>query len=50
MNPIILLSQAKDLLKYLKETDKLNKESLLVINKKLLKMLVEVSENLEKIK
>jgi hypothetical protein len=50
MKPIVLQAQVKELLTYIKSCGDLNKNSLLEINKKLLKIMTEVSENLEKVK
>ena len=50
MKPIVLQAQMKDLLTYLKLCGDLNKNNLIEINKKVLKILTEVSENFDKIK
>jgi hypothetical protein len=49
MKPVLLLAQAKELQNFIKNIDDLNRENLIELNKKLLKMQIEVSENLEKI-
>ena len=48
MKPILLLAQAKELQNFIKSIDNLKRDNLIEINKKLLKMLLEVSENLDK--
>lgn len=48
MKPIVLLAQSKELSTYIKSINELNQESLLEMNKKLLKMQIEVSETLGK--
>lgn len=49
MKPVVLLAQTKDLQSYIKEVKDLDKNSLVEINKKLVKIMSEVNENLEKI-
>ena len=49
MKPVVLQAQVKDLLGYIKSCGDIEKENLLEINKKLLKVMTEVSENLEKV-
>jgi hypothetical protein len=49
MKPIVLQAQVKELLNYMKSSGDLSKTSLLEINKKLLKIMSEVTENLEKV-
>jgi len=49
MKPVVLLAQAKELQGYIKKVDSVDKGTLLEINRKLLKMQLEVSENLEKL-
>ena len=48
MKPVVLLAQSKELQNYIKSVDTLDQKSLLEINKRLLKMLMEISEYLEK--
>ena len=49
MKPVVLLAQAKELQGYIKKAESVDKDVLLEINRKLLKMQLEVSENLEKL-
>ena len=49
MKPFIIFAQSKDLQGYIKSIDKIDREKLIEINKRLLKMQLEVSESLEKI-
>lgn len=49
MKPIVLQAQVKELLGFIKTCGDLNRNSLLEINKKLLKVMQEVSENLDKV-
>jgi len=48
MKPVVLLAQAKDLQSYLKTVQNLDLKTLVEINKRLLKMQMEVSEVLDK--
>ena len=49
MKPVVLLAQVKELQGYIKEIKDLDKNNLVEINKKLVKIMSEVNENLEKI-
>lgn len=49
MKPVVLQAQAKDLSAYIKAVQDLSQIHLLEINKKLLKMQLEVMEIIEKI-
>ena len=49
MKPVVLAAQVKDLQNYIKEIKDLDKNNLVEINKKLVKIMSEVNENLEKI-
>lgn len=49
MKPVVMYALSKELQGYIKSIPQLDRESLLEINKKLLKMQIEVSETLEKI-
>lgn len=49
MKPVVIAALSKDLLIFVRTVQKLDQASLLEINKKLLKMQMEVSEILEKI-
>ena len=49
MKPVVLLAQVKELQGYIKEIKDLDKDNLVEINKKLVKIMSEVNENLEKI-
>lgn len=49
MKPVVLLAQVKELQSYIKEIKDIDKNNLVEINKKLLKIMTEVNENLEKI-
>lgn len=49
MKPVILLAMVKDLQIYIKDIKDLDKNKLVEINKKLIKISSEVNENLEKI-
>ena len=48
MKPVVLLAQVKELQNYIKEIKDLDKNNLVEINKKLVKIMSEVNENLEK--
>jgi hypothetical protein len=50
MRPLVILAQSRDLQGFLKIIGVLDRESLLAINRRLLKMQMEVLESLEKIK
>ncbi len=50
MKPLIIIAQSRDLQGYLKSIGILNRESLLEVNRRLLKMQLEVLESLEKVK
>jgi hypothetical protein len=50
MKPVVLLAQAKDLQSYIKTIQNLDQPTLVEINKRLLKMQIEVSEILDKIR
>ena len=49
MKPVVLLAQVRELQSYIKEVKDLDKNNLVEINKKLIKMISEVNENLERI-
>jgi hypothetical protein len=49
MKPVVLLAMVKDLQLYIKDIKDLDKNKLVEINKKLIKISSEVNENLEKI-
>jgi hypothetical protein len=49
MRPIVILAQSRDLHGFLKIIGALDRESLLAINRRLLKMQMEVLESLEKV-
>ena len=49
MKPVVLLAQVKDLQSYIKDIKDVDKNNLVEINKKLVKIMSEVNENLEKI-
>jgi len=49
MKPVVLLAMVKDLQIYIKDIKDLDKNKLVEINKKLIKISSEVNENLEKI-
>ena len=49
MKPVVLLAQVKDLQSYIKDVKDIDKNNLVEINKKLVKIFSEVNENLEKI-
>jgi hypothetical protein len=49
MKPVVLLAMVKDLQIYIKDIKDLDKNNLVEINKKLIKISSEVNENLEKI-
>jgi len=49
MKPVVLLAQVKELQNYIKEIKDLDKNNLVEISKKLVKIMSEVNENLEKI-
>ena len=49
MKPHVMTAHAKDLHAYLKTIKELDREALLSVNKRLIKMQLEVSEILEKI-
>lgn len=49
MKPVVLLAMVKDLQLYIKDIKDLDKNNLVEINKKLIKISSEVNENLEKI-
>ncbi len=49
MKPVVLLAQVKELQTYIKEIKDIDKNNLVEINKKLVKIMTEVNENLEKI-
>lgn len=48
MKPVVLMAQSKELNAYIKSVNELDRTSLVEIHKKLLKMQVEVSENLQR--
>jgi hypothetical protein len=49
MKPVVLLAQAKDLHSFIKTAANMDQQKLLEINKRLLKMQIEVSEILGKL-
>jgi hypothetical protein len=49
MKPVVLLAQVKELQGYIKEIKDLDKNNLVEISKKLVKIMSEVNDNLEKI-
>lgn len=49
MKPVVLLAQVKELQGYIKEINDLDKNNLVEISKKLVKIMSEVNDNLEKI-
>ena len=49
MKPVVLLAQVKELQGYIKEIKDVDRYNLVEINKKLVKIMTEVNENLEKI-
>ena len=49
MKPVVLHAQVKELQTYIKEIKDIDKNNLVEINKKLVKIMTEVNENLEKI-
>jgi len=49
MKPVVLLAQSKELSAYIKSVNDLDQNTLLEINKRLLKMQTEVSENLQRL-
>ena len=49
MKPHVMTAHAKDLHSFLKEVKELDRNALLAINKRLIKMQLEVSETMEKI-
>ena len=49
MKPVVLAAHVKDLQIYIKDIKDLDKNNLVEINKKLVKIMSEVNENLEKI-
>ena len=49
MKPVVLLAQSRELLAYIKSVNDLDKDSLVEVNKRLLKMQTEVSENLQRL-
>lgn len=50
MKPVVLLAQSKDLQSYIKTVQNLDQSALVEINKRLLKMQLEVSEILDKMR
>jgi len=48
MKPVVLLAQSRELWSYIKTINSVDQATLVEINKKLLKMQLEVAENLEK--
>jgi hypothetical protein len=50
MKPHVIYALSKELQCYVKEIKDLDRETLLAINRRLLKLQLEVTENLEKIK
>jgi hypothetical protein len=50
MRPLVILAQSRDLQGFLRIISVLDRESLLEVNRRLLKMQMEVLESLEKIK
>ena len=49
MKPVVLAAQVKDLQNYIKDIKDLDKNNLVEINKKLVKLFSETTENLEKV-
>ena len=49
MKPHVMCALSKELTAYLKDMKELDRPALIAVNKRLLKMQLEVSENLEKI-
>jgi|GEM_PF-874232 hypothetical protein len=49
MKPVVLLAQVKDLYNYIKTVNVLDKNSIVEINGKLVKIMAELNENLAKI-
>ena len=49
MKPFLIYAQSKDLQGYIKSLDDIDREKLIEINKRLLKMQLEVTETLEKV-
>ena len=49
MKPVVLLAQTKELLGYIRTVKDLDRDNLVVINTKLIKIMSEVNENLQKI-
>ncbi len=49
MKPVVLLAQVKELQNFIKEIKDLDRNNLVEINKKIVKIMSEVNENLEKI-
>lgn len=49
MKPVVLHAQVKELQNYIKEIKDVDRYNLVEINKKLVKIMTEVNENLEKI-
>jgi len=49
MKPLVLKAQAKELLNYFKTIEDLDKDNLLQAQQKTLKILMEISENIERI-
>ena len=49
MKPVVLLAQVKELQTYIKEIKDIDKNNLIEISKKIVKIQTEINENLEKI-
>ncbi len=49
MKPLVLKAQAKELFNYFKTIEDLDKDNLLQAQQKTLKILMEISENIERI-
>ena len=49
MKPVVLLAQVKELQNYIKEIKDIDKNNLVEISKKIVKIQTEVNENLEKL-
>jgi hypothetical protein len=49
MRPVVLLAQAKELHNYIRDIKDVDRNNLVEISKKLVKIMTEVNENLEKI-
>ena len=49
MKPHVLKAQSKDLYNFLRDVPDLNREALIEANRKTLKILMEISETLEKL-